>query len=434
MPNPSLSSFTNSSQYQTESVLNPLITGFVAGSTYAEPSFTGDNNAVINNIGGLFGWLIYSRATKYSPALGTTADTYIAYTSANAVVSDLNQLGGVTYCLVSTTTQGGTFGFFRNTSGVLSALTAGTDFLYAINYLAYGGTLVIAGTTAGLNKYETNNSTSIDVLLGSTANGSLCSWLLNKPYITGIFPAGADSTGQLGAGYTMPAYDAFVTNPSGTLAAGSTFSTRLFTVCGVKTSAELSTDSVVPSSKMTYVLPAISDVAGAFTRAKERNELYLSVAGLNRSTALNGTITNSVDWSDVTTKNILRKNRVNFFVNYKPQFLGQDLVGGTAGASTTIIVDERVGPARLKVSITNDVTTIALKYLYLVNNTANRSNLTSEVSTYLERYAQYLDTTKTQIICDSTNNQDNSQALNISVTVKPILSTESFTILVNLLS
>ena len=172
----------------------------------------------------------------------------------------------------------------------------------------------------------------------------------------------------------------------------------------------------------------------AFTRAKERNELYLSVGGLSRSTVLNGSITNAIGWDNTKDKDTLRKNRVNFFVNYLPPFLGQDLVGATTGVSTAVTVDERVGPARLKMSITNDSTNIALKYLYFVNNATTRSNLTSEITIYLEKYNQYLDTTKTQIICDSTNNIDNAQALNITIIVKPILSADSFTINVNLVS
>jgi hypothetical protein len=114
MPNPSLSSFTNSSQYQTQTTLNPLLTGFIAGSTYREPNFNGNNQATSNDVGGLFGWLLYSRATQYTPALGSTGETYLVYTSPNALVAGLNQLGGITYCLVSSTTQGGTFGFFKS--------------------------------------------------------------------------------------------------------------------------------------------------------------------------------------------------------------------------------------------------------------------------------------------------------------------------------
>lgn len=433
MPNPSLSSFTNSSQYQTETTLNPLLTGFIAGSTFNQPAFTGQNGAAEKDPGGLFGWLVYSRATKYSPALGTTADTYIVYNSANDMVSDLNQLGGVTYCLVSTTTQGGTYGLFKNGgAGYLSSLAAGTDFLYSINYLAYGGSLIIAGTTGGLNKYETDNSKTLDVIIGTTASSQVCQYLATKSYLTGILPSVADTTGVVGSGYAMAPYGTLV--PGASLVAGSTFANRIFNVCGLKTLTNLATDSVAANTKITYTVAAVSDVAGAFTRAKERNELYLSVAGLGRSTVLNGSITNAINWDDSSTKNTLRTNRVNFFVNYLPPFLGQDLVGATQGTSTAITVDERVGPARLKISITNDATTIALKYLYLVNNATTRSNLTSEISIYLEKYSQYLDTAQTQIICDSTNNIDNSQALNLTIVVKPILSVDSFTITVNLVA
>ena len=433
MPNPSLSSFTNSNQYQTETALNPLIAGILAGSTFNQPDFSGQNGAAEKDPGGLFGWLVYSRATKYSPARGTTADTYIAYTNPNDLVSDLNQLGGITYCLVSDTTQGGTFGIFKNGgAGYIIGLTAGTDFLYAVNYLAYGGILVVAGTTGGLNKYETDNNTTLDVFFGSTASSGAVNWLLNKPYTTAIFPSVADSTGTVGSGYNMAPYATL--SPGAPVSAGSTFANRMFNVCGLKTVTDLGTDSVAANTKITYTISAVSDVAGAFNRTKDRNELYLSVAGLSRSTVLNGSISNSIKWDDITTKNTLRTNRVNFFVTYTPPFLGQDLVGATAGTSTTISVDERIGPARLKMAVTNDVTNITLKYLYLVNNATTRSNLSSEISVYLEKYSAYLDTTQTQIICDSTNNIDNAQALNVTVILKPILSTESISVTVNLVA
>jgi len=430
--NPSLSSFTNSSQYQTETRGTPLLAGFIAGSTFVNPNFNGQNNATSVDPGGLFGWLVYSRAFKYSPALGSTGTQYIVYTNPNDLVSNLNQLGGVTYCLVSTTTQGGTYGFFKNNGNqTLSGLTAGYDFLNAISYLAYGGTLVIAGSTTGLAKYETDNNKSLDVLMGTTTNTALCTWLTTKPYLTGIFPTPADSTGQVGASVSMAGYTAFV--PAGTdVSAGSDFGSRVFNISGYKTVTSLQTDSVVQSTTITYSLPAVSDVAGAFARAKDNNELYLTVAGINRSTILNGLISNAVKWEDTSSKNTLRTNRVNFYVSNTPQFLGQDIVGATGGTSTTIAITERIGPSRLQIAINNDVTNIALKYLYLVNNATTRSSLNSEISTYLEKYAAYLDTTKTQIICDGTNNTDNSTTLNVTVIVRPILSTESLTITLNL--
>jgi hypothetical protein len=429
MANPSLSSFVNNSQFQTLDSKNPLLTGFIAGSSYVAPTFNGDAGAASADVGGLFGWLIYARSAKYSPAIGNTYDTYIVYNTPSSIVADLNQLGGVTYCLVSETGQGGTFGFFKNYSNKLVPYTPGTDFLHAVNYLAYGGTLVIAGTCAGLNNYENDYNVSLDVLLGTTANASLCNYVKNKPYITGIFPT-ISSGGQDGAGNTMPNFDAFV--PGTSLVAGSTFANRVFVTKGVKTVTDLSTESVAKNSKITYQIPAVADVAGAFTSAKSQNLMFVSVAGIDKSTIINGTITNTVDWTDTTTKDLLRKNRVNFYVNYNPPFLGQDLVGATAGTSTTISVDERVGPAKLKTDITRDVTNIGLKYLFKVNNASTRSNVVAEITVYLEKYATYLDKTGTQIICDSTNNQDNSTSLNISVVVKPILSTESLSIDVNL--
>jgi hypothetical protein len=47
---------------------------------------------------------------------------------------------------------------------------------------------------------------------------------------------------------------------------------------------------------------------------------------------------------------------------------------------------------------------------------------------YMNRRSWLIDTAETQIICDSSNNTDNSSTLNVEVVVKPILTTDSFVI------
>ena len=211
-----------------------------------------------------------------------------------------------------------------------------------------------------------------------------------------------------------------------TLVTGLTVANRVFNVCGVKKISNLDTSTVQQNTKLTYTVSAAPDVGGFFVRTKNRNELYLSIAGLDRSTVLNGNIINPISWSS-DLKTSLRNNRVNFFVNNNPKFLGSDLVGATASTSA-ILVSERVGPSKLRSELTNVLDTIALKYLFQVNNQVTRDQIVSEVQTSIDRYAPYLDTTKTQIICDSSNNQNNSATLAIKLVVQPILSVESFVI------
>lgn len=147
---------------------------------------------------------------------------------------------------------------------------------------------------------------------------------------------------------------------------------------------------------------------------------------MDRSTVINGDIVNPIEWSN-TLKNALRTNKVNFFINYVPKFLGADLVGGTA-ATSAITVNDRIGPARLKAAITQAINTIAFKYIFDINNQTVRNQVVSEVQTAMDPFAPYLDTTKTQIICDESNNDDNTSTLNIDVVAKPILGTDSFVI------
>jgi len=434
---PSLSSFISSNQYSTESTTNTLVAGMIVGNTYNSGfTFNGISGAAGNDPGGLFGWLIYSRSRTWgntgsgTPAKGTTLDKYIVYTTPQDFIGDLNPLGGVTACLVSDPGAGGTFGFFQtagveNNSVRLTPLAAGKDMLFAINYMAYGGSLVLSGSAAGLDQYIIDQQNYFDAVIGQQAGTTLCRWLIDQPYTVGIFPSIADSTGTTGAGFTMANYAILFGSPA--YVTGTQVANRIFNVCGLKTVTDLDTTSLLSTSKITYTLPAVSDVGGFFTRALNRNEEYLTVAGIDRATVLNGNVSNSIDWFD-NLKTVLRNNRVNFFVNFNPKFLGSDVVGATANNSGVVSSDERIGPSRLRSALAQAINDIALKYLFDVNNAATRAQITSEIDTAIDPFTPYIDSTKTQIICDASNNTDNSSNLTVQVIIKPILSIDSFII------
>ena len=429
---PSLSSFINASQYSTESTTIDLLGGMKLGSTYTGITFNGICGAASNDPGGLFGWLVYARANLYTTPKGTTSDTYIVYTTPQELVGDLNQLSGITACLISAPTAGGTYGFFQTAGTVenkvqLTPRPAGTDFLNAINFLAYGSTLILVGDPVGFDNYIATTENYLDVIVGQEANTTLCTWLIEQPYTTGIFPSIAISGGITGSGYTMANYASLFGDAS--LVTGLTVANRIFNVYGVKTISNLDTSTLQSNTEITYTIPTSTDVGGFFARAKNRNELYLSVAGLDRATILNGNVSSSIDWND-SLKTTLRNNKVNFFVNYNPKFLGSDLVGATAG--TTITSDDRVGPSRLRSVLRQNLDQIGLKYLFEINNSTTRAQVTSEIESAIDPFLTFIDTTKTQIICDSSNNIDNSGTLNMTVIIKPILSIDSFVINITL--
>lgn len=422
---PSLSSFS-SSPYTTESRARQLVSGFVLGSTYNQ-GFTYSGNTPNGDPGGLFGWLVYARAVKSNPAVGTTGDTYVEYTNPGSFVQDLNKLSGSTHAMIS---SGETYAMFKlNNDNTVSGLTYGNQFLQAMSYLAYGGRLVLTGFTAGLSAYQTATNRNVEVLMGVTATGELVKWVEANPYSIGVF-----SSISSGAGYTAPNYDTLFASPSSvSLTDSSSPAYRIFNVYGQKTVSQYNTALLATGTTITYTHTAVPDVCGFFARAKDRNELYLTVAGVDRGFVLNGTITTPVSWSDTTLKANLKNNRVNYFINYTPTFLGLDLVGATASTSA-VTVNERVGPAQMKVALDRDITAIGMKYLYDINNEITRTAVTTEILSYLQQYTNYLDTTKTQVVCDSSNNTDNANILNISVTVTPLLGTSSFVVNVNLTS
>jgi hypothetical protein len=434
MANDKLSSFNSSNQFFVETAVNPLICGVLMGNTYNTGfTFSGVYGPTVDP-GGIFGWLIYSRTSRTNP-VGTTSDSYITYTNSQDLVYDLNQLSGITNALLTGSCGGNTYAFFTNkgTNSSTSLTNIGTlnngiDFLFALNYLAYGGNLVIAPTTQGLDQYIADNDVYFDAVVARSAGASLCQWLVTQPYTVGIFPSIADG-GETGLGLTMANYGTLFS--PGSLVTGTTVANRIFNVRGIKTVTDLDTTTLYENSRLTYNLPAVVDVAGFFNRSKNQNKLYLTVAGLDLSTILNGKISNgSINWSS-SLKTTLRTNRVNFFVNYtQNNFLGSDLTGATASA--TITSENRIGPVNLKLALNKLLNDIGLKYLYNINNAQTRAQITAEIQTGLDPFAPFIDTTKTQIVCNNSNNTDNGSSLTMQVVIQPILSIESFGVTVTL--
>lgn len=416
---PTLNSFIS---YNTENVVNPLYAAFLAGSTYKPPTFSGVSGAANTNPGGLFGWLIYARTEVASPARGLSTDSYLAYTRPSDLINDLNTLKGITACLLSTSdAQGGTFGFFKAVGLGITGTTFGNDFYKAISYLAYGGTLVIAGTCSGFNTYESDTSNKFDVLLGFNASADEARYLENNAHIMGIF-----ASQQNGAGYTAQPFENLFSSAS--LVSGTTVANRVVNVAGTN-SREVLTSTLLPDSSFKVNSNLIADVAGAFNRAKNNNTLYFSVAGVDNSRILNGNVLTPVLWDEESVKNIYKKNRVNFYsVSGLNKFMGLDLVGATAGASSAYTNDERIGVSKLKTDIKANIQSILLKYVFDVNNATTRAAITGEITYYISGLSQYLDTTATEIYCDDNNNTDYDPTINVDIVIKPLLSSETFQI------
>ena len=430
---PTLSSFTSTNQFRTEtaSAAVKMDCGYLIGLTYQAPSFV--SGIPSNNTGILFVWLVYARAVKSSPALGTTAATYVYYTSPSDLINDLNKLNGngnsisgATGALINASGTTNPYGLFiydgTNNIGITGA---GREFLYALDYLSYGGNLIIAGNTQGFYDWKTAYNTDIDLIMGASGLGysGAQRWLEKEsPYTIGVFPSLSDGTGITLDNYVFG---------STVFVSGATVADRVFSIYGQKTITSLPVPSLYSSGVITYTNNLSADVAGMFTRSNAKNELYLTIAGSSRGYILNGNLSNTVNWADTDLKNILKNNRVNYFLNYTTKFLGSDLVGATLSTSIPI-VDERIGPAQMKSKMKRDITNIGLKYLYELNNSTTRTLVTGEVNNYLLQYATYLNTTQNQVICDSSNNTDNSATLTIFVNVTPLVGASSFTLLIAL--
>lgn len=422
MANPSLNSFISPNYLNTETAVSPLYAAILAGSTYVPPTFAGVSGAASTNPGGLFGWLIHARTALSTPVRGSTTDTYLIYTNPSELVNDLNGLGGLTACLLSgSTAEGGTFGFFLRTGDVINGLTNGKDFMYALSYLAYGGTLILAGSTLGFMNYETVTTNNIDVLIGQNGNTAEVNYIENKSNTIGIF-----ASQNMGAGFTAINYDRLF--GSSTFVTGNTVANRIVNVAGVN-NRKIITSTLRENSTYNSSMSMVSDVAGAFVRAKNNNTLYFSIAGINNSAVLNGGVSLPVLWTDDKTKTLYKKNRVNFYTTSNNEdFLGLDLVGATASTGATYGSNDRIGPAKIKQDIETNVRNILLKYVFQANDPIVRKAITSEISLYLFSIGQYLDQTYTQIFCDSSNNTDFSSTINAKIVVKPLISSDEFVI------
>lgn len=422
MANPTLNSFISPNYLNRERAVTPLYAAMLAGSTYKAPTFGGVSGAASTNPGGLFGWLVYSRTSLSSPIKGTTSDSYIVYNDPFEMVNDLNNLSGTTSCLLSSlASQGGTFGFFMNNGNNIVGLTNGIDFIYALTYLSYGGTLILAGSTAGLINYETTTSNFIDILIGQNGNTAEVRYVEETPNIIGIF-----ASQNIGDGYTAINYDRLFS--SSAFVNGNTVADRIFNVAG-KNNRTFITSTLKENSTYESSTSMVSDVAGAFVRAKNNNTLYFSIGGLKNSFVLNGKVALPVKWTSTSEKDLYKKNRVNFYTNSQQQdFLGLDIVGATASTGSTYSSNDRVGPSKITQDIETNVRNILLKYVFQTNDSTTRAAITSEISLYLFEISQYLDTKYTQIFCDSSNNTDFTSTINARVVIKPLISSDEFII------
>jgi hypothetical protein len=102
-----LSSFTSTNQFNSETVSTAaqMTAAFLTGITYNNVTISNNDRIPTNDPGGLFGWLLYAKTVKSSPATGTTGDKYVFYTSPSGLINDLNKLSGVTGCLINTSSQ-----------------------------------------------------------------------------------------------------------------------------------------------------------------------------------------------------------------------------------------------------------------------------------------------------------------------------------------
>lgn len=455
--------FISTANYQSETNGNPLLVGAKLG---LGPS------TMVGATAGLFGALC--------SISGNSAEKHFRFDNASQLVGALNAgLSG------SETTFNEIFRAQYN--GVTGPSRAAYELGAALTVLSYGANLVVFGSYEGARDYQADatnepleafvieeQNTAVDSLTPSTNNVILGV----TSGVTGFAAASVAPTGAYSAiGLLLEApefQDVFFFHGSlsgadfsvaqNLLPGSSDWSTirrspgldgvsgtyydfnddstayrldqdeleRIFCVIGKKTTIyQVSQNFGYTDNAVAIEGLGAYDAVGAMARAKARNELFYSIAGVDRSQLLNCysyTPTFVLNSGAIPT---LRENRVNF---YSPNtatgtiYLSSDLVG-TTGA---IDAEDRIGLAYLKRQIDADVTSIGERYTFQINNAALRSNYTNAVETYLQNYLNVIDPLYTQVICNDTNNTDGASTLNMTVIVRPLQSSTDVVVNVSL--
>ena len=434
MPNFNL--FNSLNQLDSDPTSTSFVSGYIAEgfTAYTVPNINSSGYAT-NDPGGLFGWLLWSRADLQDPPVGYTYDTYIIYNNRNDFLRDLNAIGnnstykGIPFNL----NPGATYSFFYSTDGdriVYPNYPVGYDFLQVINVLSFGARIVLAGNTTGLQNYMNDNSSptiTLKLLIGQTADSARAKFVESNNNLFGVFP-----TVDNGLGYTAAPFDTLfgatssVLNPTPTPnTAGPTAGNRIINIHG-KAIFDTSTTQWQTGSALQTTINCTSDFAGAMYRSSAGwGGPYKGPAGIDYSSEVNTKFRSIVDSSNTTLANILKKNRVNYYTAAAgSKFLPIDLVGATAALGSTYANKDRIGPNYLAEAIERAFLATLQQFISRQNNAQTRSDVVTALET--ARYSlggaggfiQNL-----TIICDGSNNTDNSATLRVDVSLTPVTTT-----------
>lgn len=395
---------------------------------YTTPTMSG-RNLPTNDIGGLFGWLLWSRYNIQDPPVGNSYDTYIKYTKKEDFLRDVNAIGNsTTYSLVPySANPGATYCFFYSNIGetvIQPTYPIGNDFLHVINLLSYNMPLVIAGSTTGIADYNIDNSNPVNIvktLVGQTGDAARAKFLETTPNIFGIFPSINNGMGLTALPFdTLFGATTSVQNPA---TGGATVANRIVNVYG-NGSFNIDSRTWLADSSLKATLNLTSDIAGTMAKAAlTSGGVYFSPTGPSNKPLGNMGIASIV--TNTTTQSTLRQNRVNYFIAANgDKFLGSDLVGATANTDSSYANKDRIAPNYSAETIERSFTSILSTFIGRQNNSALRSEVSTALQNILYSLAQLTSTfEQILIVCDGSNNTDNSATLRVDVSLTPITAT-----------
>lgn len=172
--------------------------------------------------------------------------------------------------------------------------------------------------------------------------------------------------------------------------------------------------------------PSASEVVGVFIRNKELSNNYLSPAGYVR-----GVLLNTIKLSNPAGKSIrdrLYQSQINSIV---PDAGNGFVLYGDKSLLTYESFFNRINVRKVVIEIYKECSEIAKPYLFGVNNAYTRSQLSTEVTRFLNRVVSQDGISEFRVICDETNNPqeviDNNEMI-LDIEIRPTLSVNYITI------
>ena len=284
-------------------------------------------------------------------------------------------------------------GFAGSSVGFTGGTTFDRELHSALNYLEYGGILIVATGATSLNRTDLEidsvfceNNTKFPDVINLIGLRQDCIGIIGTTFeydngSTGSYPSAYASLGFTG-----------ITGISGITAYDDLF----FSVIGRKSRNRIYGGETAPISIL-----MTSDVAGCFARTDSISFPWFAPAGVNR-----GKINSYVDLTPPLSETDVSNLLTNSYVNSFNTLIGSEGVYllGDRTAETTDTNKKQVGIARLISYIKRSFRPLLDSVLFEINDADTRSRFTASAISIMEFIKTGRGVSSYSVVCDDSNN------------------------------